>query len=525
MVRKAACTARHFVSAELAQIYRRKRKQEETVWFMTRRQELFLTVISNLVLQAASAVCGFVLPPLIVGTFGSEMNGMVSSIAQFIAYLSLVEAGIGAASVAALYKPLAEHTVHKINGILSAARKFYFRSGVIFSAGIIALAFLYPLATGGQVDTATSFLMVLVLGISGSAEFFLIGKYRVLLTADKKLYVISFLQSAATAANTAVAAVLIKCGFGILAVKFSSSVVYLSRFVFLAFYVHRNYREVSFFAEADTKEICQSRNALVHQISGFVVFNSPVIVLTVLCGLKEVSVYSVYALVFSAVNNLVCSFSTGIQSFFGESLAKDSAGRTSRFFSVYETVFFLLAFWLYSCTAVLIMPFMKLYTVRMSDTQYIRPALAALMVLSGILTNIRNPGGQLINAAGHFKQTQFRSLLEAAVNILAGILLTLKFGTIGVVMGNICSSLYRGIDVVIYANRHILSEKSFGSLVKIICIASVFFVLVLLLKKIPFDFSSWEKWIMNAFCVSVLSFLPVFLASVYVKRNQKKERI
>lgn len=98
---------------------------------------------------------------------------------------------------------------------------------------------------------------------------------------------ISFLQSAATAANTAVAAVLIKCGFGILAVKFSSSVVYLSRFVFLAFYVHRNYREVSFFAEADTKEICQSRNALVHQISGFVVFNSPVIVLTVLCGLKE----------------------------------------------------------------------------------------------------------------------------------------------------------------------------------------------------------------------------------------------
>lgn len=491
---------------------------------MTRKKELFLTVASNLTLQIANAVCGFILPPLIVRTFGSSVNGMVTSITQFIAYLNLVEAGIGAASIAALYKPLAEENQTKINGILSAAKKFYFRSGFIFSAGIVALAFVYPLISGGEVDKLTSALMVLVLGISGSAEFFLIGKYRVLLTADKKLYVISFLQSAAMILNTTVAVVLIKTGFGILAVKLSSSLVYLSRFFVLSFYVRKKYKFVSFTSEPDTKEISQSKNALVHQISGFVVFNSPVIILTIFCGLKEVSVYSVYALVFTAINNIMTSFSNGLQSFFGESLVKDSSERLRKFYSVYETSFFTAMFWLYSCAFILIMPFMRLYTAKMSDADYFRPALAALLVVSGILTNIRQPGGQMINAAGHFKKTQWRSLTEACINIFSSVLLTLKLGIYGVVIGNICSSLYRGIDVVVYTNRHILMQKSAESFVKIALLAIVFAAAVFLVRRIPFVYGSWLRWILNAFLISILCALPLLwvlfrLRKIIVRKN------
>lgn len=489
---------------------------------MRRKKELFLTIASNLTLQVVNAVCGFILPPLIVRTFGSAVNGMVTSITQFIAYLNLVEAGIGAASIAALYKPLAEENSAKINGILSAAKKFYFRSGFIFSVGIVALALVYPLISGGEVDKLTSALMVLILGISGSAEFFLIGKYRVLLTADKKLYVISFLQSAAMILNTTLAVFLIKAEFGILAVKLSSSLVYLSRFFVLSFYVRKNYVEVSYKAEPDTKEISQSKNALVHQISGFVVFNSPVIILTVLCGLKEVSVYSVYALVFTAINNIMTSFSNGLQSFFGESLVKDSSERLRKFYSVYETSFFTAMFWLYSCAFILIMPFMKLYTVKMADANYFRPALAALLVVSGILTNIRQPGVQMINAAGHFKKTQWRSLTEACINIFSSVLLTLKLGIYGVVIGNICSSLYRGIDVVVYTNRHILMQKSAESFVKIALLAIVFVAAVFLVRRIPFVYGSWLRWILNAVVVSVLCGIPMVI--IFLKKNSIRKK-
>ena len=423
----------------------------------TRKKEVLYTVTGNLLLQIATAICGFILPPIVIGVFGSSVNGMVQSVSQFIAYLNIVEAGVGGASIAALYKPLADGDVKERNSILSATAGFYNRSGIFFVVLVFILAFVYPLVIGNQVDRIQASLMVLVLGITGAAEFFLIGKYRVLLTADKKVYVISIVQMLAIIANTAVAVVLIRLHCSILLVKFASAVVYLGRYVFLSMYVHKNYSQLDFHAEPDRQAIRQSKNVLVHQIGGLVVFNSPLVIITIFCSLKDASVYTVYAMVFGAVNQLLGAFSNGMQSFFGESLVKDDLERTRKIFGRYETLFFAVEGWFYSMAYLLIMPFMRLYTANMTDAEYIQPVLALLFVASGVLTNIRNPGGQLINAAGHFKRTQWRSVVEVCINIVSSVIFTLKFGICGVVIGSILSSFYRGIDVVIYTNRHILN--------------------------------------------------------------------
>ena len=55
-----------------------------------KKTQLAYTVATNLFLQLVTALCGFILPPLIVQFFGSSVNGMVASINQFIAYLNLV---------------------------------------------------------------------------------------------------------------------------------------------------------------------------------------------------------------------------------------------------------------------------------------------------------------------------------------------------------------------------------------------------------------------------------------------------
>lgn len=46
---------------------------------------------------------GFLVPRFMLVSYGSELNGLVSSITQFITYFSLVEAGIAAAAVYSLY--------------------------------------------------------------------------------------------------------------------------------------------------------------------------------------------------------------------------------------------------------------------------------------------------------------------------------------------------------------------------------------------------------------------------------------
>ena len=135
--------------------------------------------------------------------YGSEINGLISSILQFISYFNLVEAGLSSAAVYSLYKPIAEKDYNRINRIVVAAKHFYVKSGFIFVGLVVILAICYPFITDSTVlDQTSIFVLVLVLGVNGSLEFFTLAKYRALLTADQRTYVISLASIVYTVLNT-----------------------------------------------------------------------------------------------------------------------------------------------------------------------------------------------------------------------------------------------------------------------------------------------------------------------------------
>lgn len=476
----------------------------------TRKKEVAYTIASNLLLQVVTALCGFILPPLIIGTFGSAVNGMVASITQFIAYLNIVEAGVGGAAIAALYKPLALGDVAGRNGILSATAKFYNRSGVLFTVLIFALAFVYPLIVGGEVDRVQSALMVLVLGITGAAEFFLIGKYRVLLTADKKMYVLSLVQLIATIVNTMFAVILIKMNCAILVVKLASSLVYLSRYVLISIYVHKKYRDVDFHAVPDTQAISQSKNVLVHKITALVISYSPIVLITIFLNLKDASIYAVYAMIFNAVGNLLYAFGNGAQSFLGQSLVSDSKNHTVRIFEIYETLFISMTGLVYTLSFVLIIPFMKLYTAKMVDANYIQPELAGLFVLVGIITYVRDPSCQSISAAGHFKQTQWMTIVEMLINLSFSILFIVRFGLKGLLLGSVISYSFRLVTDVFYTAKKILNRNPFNTFIKMIVLMIYFSFCAYFLLKRTTKINSYFDWILFAGIAGILSMLPLF---------------
>ena len=96
-----------------------------------RGKRLFYNTISSLVFQVTTIICGFILPRLILNAFGSEVNGLVNSIAQFLGVISFLELGVGAVVQSALYKPLAEKNQEDVSKIISSANKFFTRLGQI----------------------------------------------------------------------------------------------------------------------------------------------------------------------------------------------------------------------------------------------------------------------------------------------------------------------------------------------------------------------------------------------------------
>ena len=91
---------------------------------LNRTAKIKINAIVSLLYQLVTIGCGFILPRLILSTFGSSYNGLTSSITQFVSCVTLLSAGIGGVTRAALYKPLAEKDNKTISIVIKTTQAF-----------------------------------------------------------------------------------------------------------------------------------------------------------------------------------------------------------------------------------------------------------------------------------------------------------------------------------------------------------------------------------------------------------------
>ncbi len=103
---------------------------------------------------------------------------------------------------------------------------------------------------------------------------------------------------------------------------------------------------------------------------------------------------------------------------------------------------------------------MRVYSQGITDAQYVDKYLPLLFVTLNVLMYARRTSSQIINFAGHFKQTQVRSIIESAINLTVSLVLVFKIGVYGVLIGTIVALFYRTNDVIIYANWNIFRKKT-----------------------------------------------------------------
>ncbi len=474
-----------------------------------RSEQAFKNMAANLFLQIVVFISGIILPRFILQAYGSSINGMITSVNQFLTYLGLAEAGVATASVVALYTPLALGRKDEVNSILSAARKFYNRSGVLFLSLTAVLVFIYPFFISGQLDNSLVRWMIVVLAGSTLVDYFFLGKYRVLLMANQEGYVVALIQSVGTVANMVVSIGLIYAGASVLAVKAVATGVYVLRLFLVKAYAKKKYPDLDFHAQPAEGALKQKNAALFHQVVTIIVNNTDTTILTICLGsrsLLEVSVYGIYMLVVNAVNQLLTSFSNGLTAGFGEVIARREEETLKKSYSDYEYMFFLIFFVVVACMGVLLIPFISVYTIDMKDVQYVRPVIAALFTLLVFLQNVRIPGLTIICAAGHYKETRYQAGLEAAINIVVSLALVWSMGMTGVLLGTVCSYGYRSFEIILYTNRHLIpgtAKTAFSRIIRNLVVTAVLIAAGIWL--IPQNMTSFINWFIYAVAAVVVS--------------------
>ena len=166
---------------------------------------------------------------------------------------------------------------------------------------------------------------MLVLGVNGALEFFTLAKYRALLTADQKTYVISFASIVYTILNTVIVVTMSLLKVNILTLRVVALLSIFARSMILFVYIKVNYKFIRYDAEPDYAAMDKRWSALYLQIVQTVQNASPAVLITLFSTLKMVSVYSVYNMVMSGINGIMSVFSTGVSAGFGELLVKDDS--------------------------------------------------------------------------------------------------------------------------------------------------------------------------------------------------------
>lgn len=470
--------------------------------------------------QLMNIISNLILPTFFIMRFGSEVNGLVNTIRSILSYISLMGSGIAIAVTQSLYTPLAERDNQRVMGMLHAADNMFNRYGILYCVIVAIVSVSFPLFIHSYCANKVLTCLMLVMSISGASEFFVVGRCRSLLYADKRTYVCTIVQAISILVSLLFALLMFGINANIILVQFSISFVYIARAVFLSKYVYDHYEALRGYRKIPpiNAAVKKKDDALIHQLSGLAVLGSQNIILTVFDGLQAASVYSVYNIVFSGLQSICANLCTAVTPFLGHAIAKDEKDELRLKFDVVEFAFFSCVAVIYSVAIALIIPFIRLYTQK-ADIDYIYPVFATLFVFSSAFYILKLPCSAMINAAGKFYETRRAAICEGSMTVVLSSVFVHFFGLTGVVMGSGIAQIWRCIDMITFVNREIIQisrTNTFRRLFRVIIMICLFGIVQ---YKRPITTVNYVQWVQYGILLSALAVCLVFIVSVVFERK------
>ena len=488
-----------------------------------RSKKALLNIVTNLLLEVIIVIYGFIVPKLIITSFGSNVNGLVSSITQFLAYIMLLESGFGPVVKSTLYKPIANKDKKTIANILKASERFFRIIAYIFILYIVVLSLLYPLLVNSEFGYVYTLSLIVIISISTFAEYYFGMTYRLYLQAEQQKYIISLLQIVTYLISIVLVVVLVKLNVSIHLIKLLTGFVFVLRPFCQNYYVKKKFNIN--LKEADSNfEIKQKWDGLAQHIAAVIHGNTDITVLTIFCNLGEVSVYSVYYLIVNGVKKIIQAFTGGIDSLFGNMLANGERETLNKRFSMYEVLYFSITTIFFASTIILIVPFVSVYTKGITDVNYIRYLFGYLIVISEFVWAVRLPYSSITLAAGHFKETRKGAWVEAISNILISVILVYKFGIVGVTIGTIVAMTIRTIEFVYHTNKYILNRSIIDNIKKISLIVIETLLIVFICNYLPYlNNINYLNWCINGLMVATVASVVTLFINFMFYGNEFKE--
>ncbi len=487
----------------------------------SRTKNAMLNIVFSLILQIVIFVKGLILPRIIIPAYGSDVNGLISSITQFLTYISLLEAGVGSIFRASLYKPLSRGDMDGVSGIINEQKRFYRKIGVIFVFYVVALCVFYPLIAKTDISKPYIVSLILILSVSTFAEYFVSLPYSSLLSADQKIRISYIVSIIYTITNIIVSLFWVSLKADIRLIYLSMCVIGLLRPLFYTLYVKKHYK-LKKKAKPDKTALNQRWNGMVHHFAYYIHTNTDVAVLTVFIGTAMVSVYNVYGAIIFGIEKIITSISTGAAAGLGNLIELNDKEQINKTVNQFELIQGGLATVLYTITALLLIPFIRIYTSDMTDINYIQPTFGYVLIVAEVIYCFRCIYSTVSTNANKFRETQLGAILECVVNLVVSLVLVIVFkrGLLGVAIGTVVGMLVRCDFEVIFLSKNVI-HRPIGKAVKMFLVSLSVSVISIAFCSFIINYTSIDTlamWILYAIITAlIVGIMALMLYSIFYK--------
>lgn len=390
---------------------------------------VILTVLLSMVTRTALV--------RILGLSAVSLNGLFTEV---IAVLSLAELGVGSAITYNLYKPLAEQDEQKLTQLMWFYKSTYrLIAGFILAAGLCFLPFVSCLIRNAEFDMGYLRLVYVIFLLKTVSSYFFSYK-RTLLDADQKMYLIS-------AANTLFRFITVASNLAVLmlthnfiAYLLSDVGVTLVNNVAVAHIADRQYpflkKRDRLPTEEKKKIFANMKHLFIGTLSGKITNSTDNILISVLVGTLQVGLYSNYSLIISNVRKILLLIPDAAAGSIGNLAVSESRERCHQVLCRMTFIIYLVTTFCSACILCMSDPFVEILFGRkylMDDI------LQYSFVVNFFYFVVREPLWRMMMVSGLFAKDKNISILGSSINLVVSIVLGLKWGILGIMLGTTCT--------------------------------------------------------------------------------------
>lgn len=406
---------------------------------------------------------GFITRVVFTHTLSEDYVGVNGLFTDIINVLSLSELGIGTAITYALYKPISEGNIEKQKSLMLLYRHFYrIVAGVVLICGLLVIPFMDILIK--DTPNIEHLTPIYIMYLSNSVLSYMLIYKKTLVDAHQLSYIGVLYQTVFLIIQDALQ-------IGILFITHNYYLFLLCLILCTlgsniciskkadSLYPYLRDKNIEKLSKEECKGIFANiRAMMMHKVGNVAVNNTDNLLLSALVGTLSVGRYSNYYLIIGSVRQILQQMFQGITASVGNLGVEEEKGRIRK---IFEASFFL-GQWVYGLAAICIYQCIDAFVGFSFGTQYIFDKnITLILCINFYLTGMRQPTLVFRDSMGLFKYDRYKSLAEAAINIAVSLVLGKIYGTAGIFIGTMISTVTTSLWVEPYMLYKHKLETSF----------------------------------------------------------------